>query len=189
MESAGAGSNTCDSNDVLELRAPDSDTYISEIDDLDRHHKSKLKSVIVNPVDLFPNPPVRIKSPKHRQFRRIQHVNKRKNKPKQRAKFNQAVNATTSSVERNRATLPHTQSAPSHSNAALVYPNLTVRFRNNNAPVLNKSFETRGTQTERTGDCRCGRALKERNKKKRSEQKRNKKIVRTLVCSKPTHCE
>lgn len=40
--------------------------------------------------------------------------------------------------------------------------------------------ETRGTQTDRTGPCKCARQLQQRNKRKRSDNKTNKQIVDTL---------
>lgn len=40
--------------------------------------------------------------------------------------------------------------------------------------------ETRGTQTDRTGPCKCARQLQQRNQRKRSENKTNKQIVDTL---------
>lgn len=43
-----------------------------------------------------------------------------------------------------------------------------------------KQTETRGTQTDRIGPCKCARQLQQRNQRKRSANKTNKQIVDTL---------
>lgn len=40
--------------------------------------------------------------------------------------------------------------------------------------------ESRGTQTDRTGQCKCARAVQTRNKIRRQENKKNKQIVKSL---------
>lgn len=55
-----------------------------------------------------------------------------------------------------------------------------VHLTSQSAVVPTTKFVARGTQTERTGPCKCARALKSRNQRKRAENKINKEIVETL---------
>lgn len=56
-----------------------------------------------------------------------------------------------------------------------------VRAANNTTSQASATqTETRGTQTDRTGPCKCARQLQQRNQRKRSENKTNKQIVDTL---------
>lgn len=43
-----------------------------------------------------------------------------------------------------------------------------------------KQTETRGTQTDRTGPCKCARVQQQRNQRKRADNQLNKQIVDTL---------
>lgn len=43
-----------------------------------------------------------------------------------------------------------------------------------------KTFDSKGTQTERTGACKCARAVQNRNKQKRMRNKLNNQIVQVL---------
>lgn len=52
--------------------------------------------------------------------------------------------------------------------------------RSRTEPLIAQQFESRGTQTERTGPCKCARAVQERNKKRRQQNKQNTQIVQVL---------
>lgn len=140
--------------DVLDLGGFDSSTYLSEIDGLHENQpeKPKLNSIIVKP----DKPKSRSNSLHHKRKHSSQRVEVDKRTRGHIADFN--------STNRNRVS------------------DIKVRVVNNTtsqvAPA--KQTETCGTQTDRTGPCKCALSSQQRNQRKRLENKINKQIVDTL---------
>lgn len=76
--------------------------------------------------------------------------------------------AHTPRVERQRGATHKPRGSPVESNHSV-------------AQTTTKTFETRGTQTERTGPCKCARAVKAKNQRRRLDSKKNKQLVAALV--------
>lgn len=143
--------------DILDIGDPNSDIYLSDIDGpfKNQAEKPKLNSVIVKP-------------------------------------FNTKTKST-SLYRKRKHTLdkPHGSSVDDYSRVRIAGPNSTnqnsvsdikVCIVNNTTSQLatTKQTETRGTQTDRIGPCKCARQQQQRNQRKRSENKTNKQIVDTL---------
>lgn len=132
------------------MRDPDLDLYLSEIDG---PKIQKIKSVIVKP-----NP---IKIPCKKGF-----IGKRQN---------HRIELKTAKKKPNNITIAGTK--------AHVHPHQTAQSTQIVATKIAhtaKSFESRGTQTERSGPCKCARAVQKRNKQRRATNTTNKQIVDSL---------
>lgn len=66
------------------------------------------------------------------------------------------------------------------SHVPIAVPKLCIVSNTTSQFASTKQTETRGTQTDRTGTCKCARQQQQRNIRKRSENKTNKQIVDTL---------
>lgn len=140
--------------------ADDSDIYLSEIDNLPEKVKPNLKSVIVKPLG-------------HSQ-----------NSSKNHVVFNKKTHRALSHRHRSIvAQSPHTRFEPgAHTidNRHVVVSVPNHKPNSHSSDPLQKKTETRGTQTERTGACKCARALQQRNKRRRVECQQNKQVINTL---------
>lgn len=143
-----------DETDVLDIGDLDSSAYLSELDGPSERpvERSKLNSVIVKPVKSIARSNLAHRKRNHSS----QRVNVANRIPSRIEDFN--------SEKRNR-----------------VADTKVCAWNNTTSQIAHaKQTETRGTQTERTGPCKCARTLQQRNQRKRSENKINKQIVDTL---------
>lgn len=149
-----------DSEDILDIGDYDSSLYLSDIDGPKQNcgeRQPTIRSVIVKPD----------------QIERIS-VNHSHQKKKRRIENIPLYDSRGSSGGKKA----HGRvAAHSHTNTRIF---IEPHVPNDTTSNVHVQTETRGTQTDRTGPCKCARQLKRRNQQKRSENKTNKQIVDTL---------
>lgn len=171
-------------SDVLDLSADDTDLYLSEIDE---RPAKRVSSVVVKSSNFSTDSIVH--TPKQdlpQEKRRSKPINRKHNerprdfsvKAKPRVSnrtrgSNRILGNTTNKRFRSPSRSPVTN--------RLVFPptNLQVCLANNTTTTT-RTFETRGTQTERIGPCKCARSVQSRNQRRRLQNKKNKQIINSL---------
>lgn len=143
--------------DVLEI-GDDPDLYLSDIDDPPDKGK-RLNSIIVKPIKRIGN-----------QFKRAASFERTREKTRSNNN-NRSKNSRFEAVQQARGRNVVPQNQNSHNNK-------TSELRH---AVVKKTFETRGTQTERTGPCKCSRATQAKNQRRRLDNKKNKRLIEALV--------
>lgn len=163
--------------DVLDIESQAFDTYLSEIDEPSTSARI-VKSVIVKPPDLFPHSPKRSTSPKNRRSK----LNRPAFKSKAWFKGRECQKPHASNSFRTHEPFRLTVSKKSRhvSQASCTLESTSQITARRTVGVTQKTFETRGTQTECTGPCKCSRAVQTRNKRRRIESAENKHIVKQL---------
>lgn len=147
--------------DVLDLGDNDTDIYLSEIDGPET--SKKISSVIVKPTKIAsyhsvpPNP-----------FERVREKNRSNNN-------NRAKKSRRETFQRARG--PSVISQNSHRAVTAPTDSRHVVLRN----PSHKATETRGTQTERTGACKCARATQTKNQRRRLDNKKNKLLIEAFA--------
>lgn len=144
--------------DILELAVEDSECYLSEVDE----QPKRLCSAIVKP-----EISTKIDSAHVKKIRR-QQQNPRVSAFETRGFGHSRKRTHTPRVERHRGATYKPRDSLTESNLAV-------------AQATTKTFETRGTQTERSGPCKCARAVKSKNQRRRLDSKKNKQLVDALV--------
>lgn len=163
-------SNTCGSRSIVgeeeDVLKIDLDTYLSEADDLPDPKRAKptLKSIVIKPI--------------------TNQVSVKANSL--RGKFHSprvAKNRRSHQREHSPSIVHRSRNIQSPTETTTTSPNLVVSITNdtfNASSVPVKQFETRGTQTERTGACKCSRAVQQRNQRRRLEHQQNKELLRQI---------
>lgn len=142
--------------DVLDIAEPDLCCYLSEVDG---PHETRTEKVKINSAIVKPN---------HSQVKQGPDERKRKH-----SSHNFSNRWIDNKLARGRQIGSNNTN---HRYASDPRP----RSVNNTTSQIIKHTETRGTQTDRVGPCKCARQLQQRNKRKRSENQINKQIVDTL---------
>lgn len=177
-------------SDILDIADIDTNLYLSELHD--QNKKKKLLSVVVKTESFAATKqsdgsiPRRVREIKHHRTTKF-HSNQQQFQPKRTRGghngtthrfFNQSrghpINAHNHSevISNNRHVF---SDPPIHS----IPPTFCVNL--GTTPPNTVNTETRGTQTDRTGPCKCARSVQIKNKRRRLENKRNKKIIDSLA--------
>lgn len=161
--------------DVLKI---DSDTYLSDIDDSPntKRTKSKQKSVETKPT-AKQNSHLDLHASYYSGTFHTQRGNFHTPRGARQNRFRSRPLHSHSGVHRSFAS----RSPPPPPPATTIQPDLRVSIQCKQIDSLlatPKQFETRGTQTERTGPCKCARAVQQRNKRRRIENQQNKELIR-----------
>lgn len=147
--------------DILELVAEDSDYYLSEIDESPK----RLCSAVVKPDNLNQITSTAVKKGEHQQRKKL---------------HDKTVQRTRGLVNpRKRTHTQHNSKPYSSSDFTSAKPHGFAIQATTTAQQ--RTFETRGTQTERTGICKCARAVQEKNRRRRLDHKKNKQLIAALA--------
>lgn len=186
--------------DILDIGSLDADVYLSDFDGPIKSSrvKSVLKSVIVRPADLIQNPPVRIAdSVEHRLNHRISGKSSRKiilsHKKNQIRKPRFASHSP--QLKKSHSETPLSEASTSYERRETVVHSHRHNFSSSAVrtsfethvptPLVQHStairFESRSTQTDKTGPCKCSRDIAKRNKKRRKISKQNQELVCELA--------
>lgn len=143
--------------DILELATNESDYYLSEVDESPK----RLCSAIVRaPKPAKINSVPVTKAERQHQKHRLDTIEPRG--------FSHSQKRAHTRVERHRG--------------ATLKPRVFTAELNSTATQSNqKTFETRGTQTERVGPCKCARAIQAKNQRRRLDNKKNKQLIEALA--------
>lgn len=146
--------------DILDIGGNDPELYLSEIDE-PPDRKKTLNSVIIKPNYQTSGKPDNLKSfdPDRKQLHCIQ---KTSFKPR-KANFHRARGFNPKQIHE------------------AITPTIEYRHTGNKVIPYKANTETRGTQTDRTGPCKCARAVSAKNKRRRLDNKKNKSLVEALV--------
>lgn len=152
-------------DDILEVSVDKSDTFLAEIESPKR--QPKLRSVIVCPVEV----------PVEKKPRGLASHNLQANQQQRDSKVNKRVHTADSPHRPRGAAAVKRARTVDSIDSKVVWSNRPRAVHRSNSP---KSFETRATQTDRVGPCKCARQLQLRNEKRRQRDKQSNQIVQIL---------